>query len=160
MTASDDRVHVYVYFPPTSSIRRMNLATHQKDFEFAATLGTSSDSIYVTWMAVAPGDPDLVVVGYWNRDRDHHVGVALTCVARSCRKLRPGITGCNTFVFATGAGSPHGESQLEESTIRRVPRGGPDYTFWCHDSDDDGFGLWKLLLSSRGLHAEDRCNAS
>jgi hypothetical protein len=154
MAASDDGVHVYVYFPSTSSIRRMNLATHQKDFEFAATLGTSSDSIYVTWMAVAPGDPDLVVVGYWNRDRGQHVGVAAYVRGAQLPETSPGITGCNTFVFATGAGSPHGESQLEESTIRRVPRGGPDYTLWCHDTDDDGFGLWKLRLSSRGIHAE------
>lgn len=150
---SDDGVHVYIYFPSTNSIRRMNLATHQKEFEFATTLGTNSDSIYVSWMAVAPGDPDRVVVGYWSRRIGHHVGVAAYVQGAQLPDTSPGITGCNRFVFATGTGSPHDSSQAEESIIRR-PRGGPVYTLWCHNTDDTGFQLWKLRLDSGGVHAQ------
>ena len=154
LAAADDGIHVYVYFPSTNSIRRLNLATHEKDFEFATTLGTNVNWIYVSWMAVAPGDPDRVVVGYWNRYYGRHVGVAAYVRGAQLPDTSPGITGCNTFVFATGTGPPYAPSEAEESIIPGIPRVGPAYTLWCHNTDNDGFALWKLRLDGRGLHAQ------
>ena len=126
MAASDDGIHVYVYIPGTSSIRRLNLVTHQTDFEFPISPGTTG--IVVSWMAVAPGDPDLLVVAYGSTDPSSTTGMAAYSRGTQLPGTVPNTDLCTTFTFGAAAD-----------------------TLWCNSNS---FDLLEFQLDSTGLHAE------
>jgi uncharacterized protein (TIGR03437 family) len=97
MAASDDGIHMYVYIPSTGTIRRLNLSTHQTDFEFAP----GSSMIVVNWMAVVPGDPDRLVVAYADPSSD--AGMAVYVQGNPLPSTVPDLDLCTTFTFGATA---------------------------------------------------------
>lgn len=135
MAGSDDGRYAYVWLRGANIIRRFDLQARKSDYEFPATMTGALPGTQPTNMAVAPGDPETVVVSFFSTEVGVASGIAVFRRGVQLPDTLPeladgalGSTGCTSMTFGVDPS-----------------------TGWCHNTLDTGFQLYKLRLDANGI---------